>query len=363
MSDRAKARLTGRFPAGTKVGLYRDHVGGGALRADDEKLGGAIKTATVGADQVVEFDGLDAGERLFVGGFVTEDVPRPGERVPRTEWRSVSITAQAPADAQKPLSDEKVREQLAQTISPHELEPDRTVVGARDSRSLTRGGQPFSSDAAGKPTPGGVEGEQVPHLRQEDARDVEQRSATITGQATPVDPNEQVPRAKAVDGIDLEQRSATPFGELTPVSPGEQVPRPTQDAVRHLEQRSATPHGSGEPIPQGDPVDIQRAKEGSAAKAIGNPADPGVVQAAVESKVGKDGDVEFAAKVSDGAEPNQHKPAPVEDPESAVDDGADDDEGAEKRSEAAKKAARTRKEREAKADAEKAAAKKKGGRR
>lgn len=309
MADKAKARLSGRFPAGTEVGLYRDHIGGGTLRADDARLSGAIKTATVGDDQSVEFDGLDDGERLFIGGYVEEDVPRPGEKVARVEWRSVSITAQVPQRREGRLSPAEQREALAQTLSAGERMPDRTSVGTRDSRALTAGGMPIAAANAGKPTPEGAPDERVPHLRQEDAVDVEQRSATITGQATPVDPGEQVPKPKQIDGIDMEQRSATARGELTPVSPGEQVPHPTQAAAEDLEQRSATRLGQAEPVPQGDPVEIQRAKESSAAKAIGNPADSAVVQAAIESEVSDDGEVEFGEKVS--GEPSNANPLPV----------------------------------------------------
>lgn len=275
-NDGATARLSGRFPPGTKVGLYRGQVDNVPR---DESLGAAFKTATVDELGTVEFEGLDDDERLFIAGVVEDDVPRPGERVPQRNWRSVAIHASVPRREAKPDSDEKIATALASTLSAHELEPDRTTVGARGTRSVSMRGQPFASEQVGKPTEDGAPDERVPHLRQEDARDVEQRSATLTGQATPVDPGEEVPKPAQVDGIDMEQRSATPHGELTPIPSGERTPGvPQSEDGVDVEQRSATPHGSVHPVPQGDPVEIQRRKESAAAKA------EGAVQPPVEPK-------------------------------------------------------------------------------
>lgn len=294
-NEGAVARLTGRFPPGTRVGLYRGHTD---TVPRDEQLGAAFKTHTVDKHGTVEFSGLDHDERLFIAGVVEDDVPRPGERVPQRNWRYVAIHAAIPREERKPDSDKAVRTALASTLSPHE--PDRTVVGARGSRSLARGGQPFASAQAGHPTPKGAPDERTPHLRQEDARDVEQRSATFTGQATPVDPGEQVPQPAQhkikdgrlvpnEDGIDMEQRSATPQGELTPIPKGEVTPgAPQEEDGVALEQRSATPRGAVHPVPEGDPVEIQRRKESSAAKAEGAvvpPASTSTVNPAGSPKV------------------------------------------------------------------------------
>lgn len=303
-NDGAVARLAGRFPPGTKVGLYRGHT-------DTVAAGEApFKTATVDKDGEVSFSGLDDDERLFIAGYVEETRPL-GNRQWATEkrWRSVAIHASVPEPERKPDSEAKIAAALGSTLSPHELEPDRTTVGGRNSKSLTRGGQPFAAKETGHPTPEGAPAERTPHLRQEDARGVEQRSATFTGQATPVDPDEQVPKpaqhkiedGKLVpsDGIDMEQRSATPLGELTPIPQGEQAPGVPQSLDVDREQRVVGDTGSQFPVPQGDPVEIQRRKESSQAKAEG----------AVQPPVG-------------------------------------DDPEAKKRSEAAKKAARTRKRNE-----------------
>lgn len=260
MASKARARLSGRFPAGTKVGLYRAH---GDTLPRDEQFGAAIKTATVEEDGTVEFTGLDDDERLFIGGMVEEN--RPGVPAERN-WRWVVIHASTPRTEER-LSDAEVHERLKQTISPHELLPDRTSVGAKGTRSTAAGGQPFANTQVGKPLDE-VPSEPVPHLRQEDARDVEQRSATFTGTATPVDPDEQVPKPKQTDD-DLEQRSATPRGELTPIPEGEVTPGVPQSLDADVEQRVAGETGTRFPVPQGDPVDIQRRKDSSEAKAEG----------------------------------------------------------------------------------------------
>lgn len=295
-NDGAEARLAGRFPPGTKVGLYRGHT-------DNVAAGETpFKTATVDDQGEVKFTGLDDDERLIIAGYVEETRPLGGGQwETESKWRSVVIHASIPVPERKPDSDEKIATALAGTLSAHELEPDRTTVGARGTRSLSRAGQPFASEQAGKPTPDGAPDERTPHLRQEDARDVEQRSATFTGQATPVDPDEQVPKPAADAEADLEQRSATAHGELTPVREGEVTPGVPQDLSVDREQRVAGDVGTQFPVPTGDSVEIQRRKESSAAKAEG----------AVQPPVGEDPEAvkrsEAAKKAAETRKKNARK--------------------------------------------------------
>lgn len=263
-NDGAVARLSGRFPSGTKVGLYRGH-------ADSVSAGDApFKTATVDDNGDVEFTGLDDDERLFIAGYVPEPRPLGGGRwSDDTNFRYVAIHASVPTPERKPDSEATIAKALGSTLSPHEREEDRTTVGARGTRSTSRSGQPFAHEQTGKPTPEGAPDERTPHLRQEDARDEEQRSATFTGQATPVDPDEQVPKPRQDGEVDMEQRSATGSGELTPVPEGEVTPAVPQQGDEDLEQRVATGEGEQTPVPEGDPIELQRRKESAEAKAEG----------------------------------------------------------------------------------------------
>jgi hypothetical protein len=270
-NDGAVARLSGRFPPGTKVGLYRGRVDS-VLRDDD--LGGAFKTATVDKLGNVEFTGLDDDERLFIAGVV-ESEARPGEPsgTVHKDWRSVAIHASIPT-TEKKLSEKEIQTALGSTLSAHEQEPDRTQVGARNSRSLSSQGQPFANTAVGKPTPGGPPQHPSPRLRQEDVDDVEQRTATITGGAFPVDPDEPVPAPKQDGPVDLEQRIATGSGQLHPIPDGEVQPGVPQEESVGREQRIATTEGTQFPLPEGDVVDHTRARDSSLSKVTGSSTPP-----------------------------------------------------------------------------------------
>jgi hypothetical protein len=268
-NDGAVARLSGRFPPGTKVGLYRGRIDG---VLPDPGVRGAFKQKTVDERGEVVFTGLDDDERLFIAGWVDEQLA--GERVATSRWRSVAIHASIPVEVPKPKSEKEIQTALGSTLSAHEQEPDRTTVGARNSRSLSSQGQPFANSAVGKPTPGGPPAHPSPRLRQEDVDDVEQRTATLTGGAYPVDPGEQVPAPKQDGEHDLEQRVATGSGTLYPIPPGEMPPGAPQEAEVARDQRIATPDGTQYPLPEGDPVEHTRARDSSLAKVTGSNTPP-----------------------------------------------------------------------------------------
>lgn len=268
-NDGAVARLSGRFPPGTKVGLYRGRIDG-VLR--DDSLRGAFKKATVDDNGEVVFTGLDDDERLFIAGVVEEQ--GPGERVPRREWRYVAIHASIPVEQPKVKSEAEIREALGSTLSAHEQESDRTTVGARNSRSTFARGGAAVNDAVGKPTPGGPPAHPSPRLRQEDARDVEQRTATLTGGAYPVDPGEPVPAPRQDGPVDMEQRIATGSGTAFPIPAGEIQPGVPQSGDDPRDQRIATPEGTQFPLPEGDPVDHTRERDSSLAKVVGGAIEP-----------------------------------------------------------------------------------------
>lgn len=113
--------------------------------------------------------------------------------------------------------------------------------------------------------------EATPRLAQEDARDVTQRSATLTGEAHPNDPDEPLPapRQDQVDPKQL-QRSATPYGEAAPIPDGEASPHVRQEDARDLVQRSATETGEAKPKPVTKEPETTRVKESAEQKAIGH---------------------------------------------------------------------------------------------
>lgn len=138
----------------------------------------------------------------------------------------------------------------------------------KTSHTLTRRGEPFVGESIGKPTPPEErEHEPQPRLRQEDARNVPQRSATATGSAHPVEAGEPQPQPRQEDFQDVPQRSATPLGAATPI-----LPRPvTQEEAENLRQRSATRLGVAEPKPAGDPVHQALTRDASVKRAASDP--------------------------------------------------------------------------------------------
>lgn len=189
---KGSVKLAGRFPVGTEVGLYRRHAD--ILHPGTQ----AIKKGKVNDHGEVEFKALDPGEALFVAGYVGED------------WRFVSVTASgvpADPDAPKPLTDKQVAEVLTQTRPSTE---DRTVIGARNTanakverRARSSKGAEFAHPETGVPS-AEVPLVPTPALSQEDARDLDQRSATVTGTATPV---EELPEPRVVSQEEAKEKN------------------------------------------------------------------------------------------------------------------------------------------------------------
>lgn len=272
MAKSAGVRLRGRFAPGTKVQLV-------PAAGDTFAVGGPVhKEATVDKNGEVSFDGLEEGSRWFVAGEVDGRI------------RSAAVTAKDQSQQQKAApawEAGKFNQQLISQPQTEVIEGPRGTAAIRDM--MTGQISEFAGVSVGKPQdlPKG-EVEPQPHLRQEDVGDkVQQRSATLTGQATPVDPEEVQPKPKQEDvPAKQPQRSATETGEATPVSPDEVQPAIKQeDAPKGLQQRSDTESGNIEPIPQGKPVEVEQRRDDSAERAEGHTpekprekVDPGAVK-------------------------------------------------------------------------------------
>lgn len=240
----ASVTLRGRFPIGAKVGLYP--------RTGDFFRGGtAIASQTVSKDGTASFTGLEEGARFWVAADIDGTV------------RSAAVTAKVQPGAAKVVTAKEIRERL------HSTRPVQGVVMVSGPRSTTSMRPAVKS--VGEPTPADErEAEPLPHLRQEDARNVPQRSATLTGMATPKDPDEIVPAPSQQDiPRDTPQRSATEFGIATPKQIDEEAGGAKQEAARDIDQRSATELGVAEPKPTGDAVEQERAKYSAMSKARG----------------------------------------------------------------------------------------------
>lgn len=245
----ARVRAAGGFSPGTKVGLAPRHAD------QPPKNLRAIQESKVDELGAVEFTGLAEGDRFWIFSLDADD-----------DRRALAATAKVPRDGKALLSDSEIRERLAHT-RPHRSKGN-TITGAKNtvnSRVVSKGGLPFR-DGVGKPTAKeDLEHEPQPRLRQEDARDVPQRSATVTGSAHPVEAGEPQPGPRQEDFQDVPQRSATPHGTATPI-----IEKPdTQEDAKDLRQRSATPLGKAEPKPEGDPVHQALTRDASVKQAAG----------------------------------------------------------------------------------------------
>jgi hypothetical protein len=245
----ARVRVTGGFSPGTRVGL--------AARYGDiaPKRLSAEQTATVDKDATVTFTGLPEGDRFWVFSLADDD------------RRALAATAKTETASKKRLPDSEVRNRLAQTTGPNRLQQGNTVLNPETKTRtvvLMAGGLEAQNDRVGKETPReDREFEPQPRLRQEDARNVPQRSATITGGAYPVEAGEPQPGPRQEDFQDVPQRSATPQGEATPIL----VKPDTQEDARRLHQRSATEQGEAVPKPEGDPVHQALTRDASVKRA------------------------------------------------------------------------------------------------
>jgi hypothetical protein len=240
MAKQASVTLRGRFPEGTRVGLYARH--GYTLSPGAERL----STRTVGKDLTVTFADREPGERLWIAAEIDGT------------FRHVAVTAKEQPRQKRRLTGAESREKLAQTIfqptdRTYRVEGPRSAADAPVTGSRARGsrGQPFVAKNAGEPLPKGeIPVEAHPARRIEDARGEQLRSDTITGTAYPVDPSEVQPSLRQ-DQVPkgTQQRSDTPLGEATIIPAGEAVPAPRQEDVNGPRQRTDTPTGTAYPLP------------------------------------------------------------------------------------------------------------------
>jgi hypothetical protein len=246
--------LRGRFTPGTKVGLYART--GDFFNADTART---LDVGTVGKDGDVSFTGLEPGQRLWIAGQLGD------------ETRAVAMTAKSQTDRVR-LSDGEIRKRLAQT---RPAETTATIMGPRTTASGRVLGPisnaPFADERVGKPTPKEAqEPRPAPAPRQEDMREVEQRSATLTGQATPKDPDEKVPMPEQEDARKRDQRSATEEGQATPKVKDAPAPGLRQEDARGLEQRSATPEGVATPVADRETLDSAQVAAGDDEPIVGD---------------------------------------------------------------------------------------------
>jgi hypothetical protein len=182
----AGARLrAGYFHAGTKVGA---HPRTGDLWPGVEALGKPVKTATSDGT-TVEFDGLEPGRYWAADGS-----------------RHVAFTAK-----------DEVARRVRTPPSDGKYDPQK-VPAVRESYEIRTGasGTKVSGKLVEAKLPKGQEPH--PHLNQASIGDVPQRSSTPLGQATPCDPAEPQPKPRQEDvKKGVQQRSATETGEATPI--------------------------------------------------------------------------------------------------------------------------------------------------
>lgn len=223
-STKGQATLSGRFPAGTRVQLFkvRDEM---ALRPHERSR--PVATETVDDDGVLKFSGLVVGGRYIAAGRRAGG-PIFVRLVARESAEDVAVLAQSP------IGPDRVRlasGQWADEVPARQEPPAGHVVPGQ--HQVPRGTVQRSDTPLGVATPLGV-GEQAPYPRQEDVpKGTVQMSDTERGQAAPIIPT---------------------------VSRQDQVPDGTV-------QRSATPEGVAAIIPDKDAVEAQREKDSAEAKA------------------------------------------------------------------------------------------------
>lgn len=258
---KAVVRLSGRFPAGTKLEL-RERTG--RRYADAERI---VARAKSGKDSTVEFkDGVLAGERYWIVGYVDD------------ETRAVQVTGKVPAP-------EKVRRDRPGTESarPHQRTEPEWITERRAASAQSLDEVPLS--AVG-----------IPQSAMPD--DVQQRSATPLGEGTPVDPREQSPQVSQ-ESIpdDVPQRSDTPHGAAALIPDGEQSPGLRQEDVAGVPQKSDTPHGEATPI-ETDALRRETIEDSSEAQAYGTVLIDGESDPTAEGSPGEPNDDEASAPVN-----------------------------------------------------------------
>jgi hypothetical protein len=225
-SKGGQVTLSGRFPVGARVELVRV-AGAHVLRSEGGKV---VDSGTVDENGQVRFSkGVEVGARYFIRGY------RAG--VPLEVRVRGNKASEDTGLAQAPVGPDRVR--LGDGSWEDEA-PEAELEGV---------------------VPGGP--------AQEHARDVQQRSSTARGYATPVDPDERGPypsqdEERFQDGS-TPQRSDTPEGLATPFA---DVPARQEDVPEGVQQRSNTRTGVATPLVPGDPVDASRAIHSAEAKAI-----------------------------------------------------------------------------------------------
>ena len=234
MANEARVRLRGQFPANSRIELHERN--GDWFQPG--QLGSPVKTATSDKNSVVEFKGLNAGDRFWA----VDPKANSGQ------GRAVAVTAKE-QPAAKPKSSP------LQSAARGGADPTanvRLVTGARSSKDK-KPAPTFFHESVGEPTPKSEqEAEPLPAPRQEDFTGVPQRSDTVSGEAHPKPKDEDVPTVKQEDvPKSTRQRSSTETGEATVIDPKELdvTPSVPQDAQRGR-QRSATPEGEATPKPK-----------------------------------------------------------------------------------------------------------------
>lgn len=232
---------TRSFLPGEKVALF-ERYGGGPLSRSNKLLDGPKKVPASGE---LEFTGLAEGQTVYLA---------------REDGSSaIQATAKTPEKPKQRISDQEARRRLAGSI--WQTENKTVIEGARTTASRGGLGQPFVNPESGSKTPKEVAVDPR-HPRIEDFGHVAQRSATVTGLATPVgvDPRpEGVPQS---DARKVEQSSATEHGLAAPRDPeADPAEGLRQEDAGKVAQQSATDTGIQTPVPataEGKPETVTR---------------------------------------------------------------------------------------------------------
>lgn len=259
----ASVRLLGRFPAGSKVGLYPRH---GDYYSPDS-LGDPVATRKADKDGGVVFTDLQDGQRLWVTSDADYNL-------------GVSVTAKVravPSDEAKarPVGPEARQLHAQNTGNRSIVVGPRSSLDARprDHRGHQQAATSFADPQVGQPAESKTkEREPLPQARIEDQpKGTVLRSDTPTGEAHPVDPSEPVPHLRQEDvGKGVVQRSDTETGDATPKPKDEVAPALRQEDVpKGVEQRSATETGDAVPKPKQRGANSAKKAESVESKAKG----------------------------------------------------------------------------------------------
>lgn len=234
--SRGRVVSRGAFPEGCKVELFVRVPGADFWPGTSAGLEKVAEQKSNGVK--VEFTGLEPGATFWAFSQVDED---------RAIHRAV--TAKVPVPEKVKSRHPNFGKYDPSTVG-YGTVP--TTVGARNSRGVPVPWGKMAGANLGEALDE-VPSEPVPHLRQEDVPDgVPQRSATFTGQATPVGPP-PVRLDEAEEGLAV--ASATAQGVAVPAV----VPERQED-TDDVPQRSNTPEGTAVPVPD-DALEGERVKQ------------------------------------------------------------------------------------------------------